>query len=34
VSWGNVPCGSKEKPGVYTDVCRYVDWIQNTIKTK
>ncbi|KAM6154806.1 kallikrein-6 [Erethizon dorsatum] len=32
VSWGNVPCGSKEKPGVYTDVCRYVSWIQRTIR--
>ncbi|XP_055991529.1 kallikrein-6 [Sorex fumeus] len=32
VSWGNVPCGSKEKPGVYTDVCRYVPWIQRTIR--
>ncbi|KAG8521477.1 LOW QUALITY PROTEIN: Kallikrein-5 [Galemys pyrenaicus] len=28
VSWGNIPCGSKEKPGVYTDVCRYGAWIQ------
>ncbi|XP_076987163.1 kallikrein-6-like [Tamandua tetradactyla] len=32
VSWGNVPCGSKEKPGVYTNVCRYVNWIQKTIQ--
>nr|XP_030705725.1 kallikrein-6-like isoform X2 [Globicephala melas]XP_030705726.1 kallikrein-6-like isoform X2 [Globicephala melas]XP_030705727.1 kallikrein-6-like isoform X2 [Globicephala melas]XP_030705728.1 kallikrein-6-like isoform X2 [Globicephala melas] len=32
VSWGNVPCGSKEKPGVYTDVCRYGHWIQKTIQ--
>ncbi|XP_005412782.1 PREDICTED: kallikrein-6 [Chinchilla lanigera] len=32
VSWGNVPCGSKEKPGVYTDVCRYVSWIQRIIR--
>ncbi|XP_004866837.1 kallikrein-6 [Heterocephalus glaber] len=32
VSWGNVPCGSKEKPGVYTDVCRYVSWIQRTMR--
>lgn len=32
VSWGNVPCGSKEKPGVYTDVCRHVNWIQRTIQ--
>ncbi|XP_006080078.3 kallikrein-6 isoform X1 [Bubalus bubalis] len=32
VSWGNVPCGSKEKPGVYTDVCRYGHWIQKVIQ--
>lgn len=32
VSWGNVPCGSKEKPGVYTDVCRYGHWIQRVIQ--
>ncbi|KAM5209555.1 kallikrein-6-like isoform 1-T1 [Hipposideros larvatus] len=32
VSWGNVPCGSKEKPGVYTNVCRYCLWIQKTIQ--
>ncbi|XP_006868435.1 PREDICTED: kallikrein-6 [Chrysochloris asiatica] len=34
VSWGNIPCGSKEKPGVYTDVCRYFDWVQKTINTR
>ncbi|XP_075808868.1 kallikrein-6 [Microtus pennsylvanicus] len=34
VSWGNMPCGSKEKPGVYTDVCTYIRWIQNIIKDK
>ncbi|XP_030617195.1 kallikrein-6-like isoform X1 [Delphinapterus leucas] len=32
VSWGNVPCGSKEKPGVYTNVCRYGHWIRKTIQ--
>ncbi|XP_066127526.1 kallikrein-6-like isoform X1 [Saccopteryx bilineata] len=32
VSWGNVPCGSKEKPGVYTNVCRYSQWIEKTIQ--
>lgn len=32
VSWGNVPCGSKEKPGVYTNVCRYGQWVRKTIQ--
>ncbi|XP_012588983.1 PREDICTED: kallikrein-6, partial [Condylura cristata] len=32
VSWGNIPCGSKDKPGVYTDVCRYGAWIQRVIQ--
>lgn len=32
VSWGNIPCGSKDKPGVYTDVCRYGQWIQRTVQ--
>ncbi|XP_004710754.1 kallikrein-6 [Echinops telfairi] len=32
ISWGNIPCGSKEKPGVYTNICRYFNWIQNIIK--
>ncbi|CAO2614649.1 KLK13 [Lemmus lemmus] len=30
-SWGSDPCGKPEKPGVYTSVCRYVDWIKKTM---
>ncbi|XP_008843460.1 kallikrein-8 [Nannospalax galili] len=30
-SWGSDPCGRPERPGVYTNVCRYTDWIQKTM---
>ncbi|XP_068944939.1 kallikrein-12-like isoform X2 [Petaurus breviceps papuanus] len=32
ISWGQDPCAVTRKPGVYTKVCKYVDWIQETIK--
>ncbi|XP_004597202.4 kallikrein-8 [Ochotona princeps] len=30
-SWGSDPCGRPEKPGVYTNICRYRDWIIKTM---
>ncbi|XP_019597022.2 kallikrein-15 [Rhinolophus sinicus] len=32
VSWGDVPCDTTTKPGVYTKVCSYLDWIRDTMK--
>uniref|UniRef100_A0A8C9JYX3 Kallikrein related peptidase 15 n=1 Tax=Panthera tigris altaica TaxID=74533 RepID=A0A8C9JYX3_PANTA len=32
VSWGDVPCDTTHKPGVYTKVCSYLGWIRDTVK--
>uniref|UniRef100_A0A8C6DP06 Kallikrein related peptidase 11 n=1 Tax=Moschus moschiferus TaxID=68415 RepID=A0A8C6DP06_MOSMO len=32
ISWGQDPCAVSKKPGVYTKVCKYVDWIQKTME--
>ncbi|XP_010848038.1 PREDICTED: kallikrein-15 [Bison bison bison] len=32
VSWGDVPCDTTAKPGVYTKVCSYLEWIKETMK--
>uniref|UniRef100_A0A452IQ26 Peptidase S1 domain-containing protein n=1 Tax=Gopherus agassizii TaxID=38772 RepID=A0A452IQ26_9SAUR len=31
VSWGTQTCALPNKPGVYVAVCKYVDWIRETI---
>ncbi|XP_023038410.1 kallikrein-8 isoform X3 [Piliocolobus tephrosceles] len=33
-SWGSDPCGRSDRPGVYTNICRYLDWIKKTIGSK
>ncbi|XP_057568974.1 kallikrein-11 isoform X2 [Hippopotamus amphibius kiboko] len=33
ISWGQDPCSVSRKPGVYTKVCKYVDWIQKTMES-
>uniref|UniRef100_A0A8C2PFS2 Kallikrein related peptidase 15 n=1 Tax=Capra hircus TaxID=9925 RepID=A0A8C2PFS2_CAPHI len=32
VSWGDVPCDTTTKPGVYTKVCSYLEWLKETMK--
>ncbi|XP_068944371.1 kallikrein-15-like [Petaurus breviceps papuanus] len=32
VSWGDVPCDTTAKPGVYTKVCKYLGWIRDVMK--
>ncbi|XP_027776317.2 kallikrein-13-like isoform X2 [Marmota flaviventris] len=31
ISWGDFPCGQPNRPGVYTRVSKYVQWIRETI---
>ncbi|XP_058135133.1 kallikrein-5 [Dasypus novemcinctus] len=33
VSWGDFPCAQPNKPGVYTNLCRFTKWIQDTIRS-
>ncbi|KAK7805530.1 hypothetical protein U0070_023133 [Myodes glareolus] len=33
VSWGTYPCGQPNDPGVYTQVCKYTKWLEDTMKT-
>ncbi|KAM9225928.1 kallikrein-7-like [Dugong dugon] len=32
VSWGVFPCGQPNLPGVYTQVCKFIPWIKNTMR--
>ncbi|XP_059940589.1 kallikrein-10 [Mesoplodon densirostris] len=34
LSWGVYPCGSAQQPAVYTEICKYRDWIEKTIRSK
>ncbi|XP_008542708.1 kallikrein-5 [Equus przewalskii] len=33
VSWGDSPCAQPNRPGVYTNLCRFTKWIQDTIRS-
>ncbi|XP_073914177.1 kallikrein-5 isoform X2 [Castor canadensis] len=32
VSWGDYPCAQPNRPGVYTKLCQFYKWINDTIK--
>ena len=32
VSYGAIPCGQENIPGVYTKVDQYVEWIESKLK--
>ncbi|EDM07538.1 kallikrein 11 (predicted), isoform CRA_b [Rattus norvegicus] len=32
ISWGQDPCAVTRKPGVYTKVCKYFDWIHEVMR--
>ncbi|EHB11811.1 Kallikrein-7, partial [Heterocephalus glaber] len=32
VSWGTFPCGKPNDPGVYTQLCKYTNWVKNTMR--
>ncbi|KAM6222326.1 kallikrein-10 [Rhynchocyon petersi] len=33
LSWGVYPCGSARHPAVYTQICKFVPWIEKTIRS-
>ncbi|XP_019597027.2 kallikrein-5 isoform X2 [Rhinolophus sinicus] len=33
VSWGDFPCAQPNRPGVYTNLCRFTKWIHDTIQS-
>ncbi|XP_004619827.1 kallikrein-10 [Sorex araneus] len=33
LSWGSYPCGSVQHPAVYTQICKYVPWIEKILRT-